>query len=67
MIRAATNTRTAPIRLRQRASFLTLIMRFDTTYRQRRALAELDAHQLADIGLTKAEALTEASKPFWLA
>jgi len=34
----------------------------------RRALAELakwDAHLLADIGLSRAEAFREAAKPFW--
>jgi uncharacterized protein YjiS (DUF1127 family) len=32
---------------------------------QRRALRELDAQQLRDIGLTAGEALREAEKPFW--
>ncbi|NQW11284.1 MAG: DUF1127 domain-containing protein [Alphaproteobacteria bacterium] len=32
---------------------------------QRRALAEMDAHQLADLGLSRADALQEADKPFW--
>ena len=30
-----------------------------------RELAELDACRLADIGLSRQEALREASKPFW--
>ena len=34
-------------------------------YRQRRALAELDAHRLDDIGLTRAEAEAEARRPIW--
>ena len=33
--------------------------------RQRRALFDLDDHQLRDIGKTRAEALKEARKPFW--
>jgi uncharacterized protein YjiS (DUF1127 family) len=33
--------------------------------RQRRALLELDQHQLKDIGLTREQALREASKLFW--
>jgi uncharacterized protein YjiS (DUF1127 family) len=33
----------------------------------RRALAELEAHQLADIGKTSAEARRESSKAFWSA
>jgi len=32
---------------------------------QRRALRELDAEQLRDIGLTEGTALREAEKPFW--
>ncbi len=33
--------------------------------RQRRALAELDAERLADIGLSRDAALKEASRSFW--
>jgi uncharacterized protein YjiS (DUF1127 family) len=33
--------------------------------RSRARLSELDDHMLADIGLTHAEALTEAQRPFW--
>jgi len=33
--------------------------------RQRRALLDLDAHALQDIGITREEALSEALKPFW--
>jgi uncharacterized protein YjiS (DUF1127 family) len=33
--------------------------------RSRRALRELDAYRLADIGLSRHDALREASKPFW--
>ena len=33
--------------------------------RQRRALAQLNSYQLKDIGLTRSDALNEASKPFW--
>jgi uncharacterized protein YjiS (DUF1127 family) len=33
--------------------------------RQRHALRELDDHQLADIGVTRDEALREAKKSFW--
>ncbi len=32
---------------------------------QRRALLELDAERLADLGLTADEVATEARKPFW--
>ena len=34
-------------------------------YRQRRVLARLDDRTLADIGLTRAEASTEAARPVW--
>ena len=33
--------------------------------RQRRALRDLDDHQLVDIGVTREEALCEAKKLFW--
>lgn len=33
--------------------------------RQRRALARLDSDDLADIGLTRAEAEAEAKRPVW--
>ncbi len=34
-------------------------------YRQRRALAKMDAAQLVDLGLTRAEAQAEAQRPIW--
>lgn len=34
-------------------------------YRQRRALLRLDAAALADLGLSKQEAVAEANRPFW--
>lgn len=34
-------------------------------WRQRRALAALDSHALEDIGLTRAQANTEAQRSFW--
>jgi uncharacterized protein YjiS (DUF1127 family) len=37
----------------------------DAKRRSRRALGELNAEQLDDIGLTKAEARREAAVPFW--
>ncbi len=38
---------------------------FGERLRQRRALRDLDDLQLADIGISRAEALREAGKPFW--
>jgi uncharacterized protein YjiS (DUF1127 family) len=35
--------------------------------RQRRELLRFDDHLLRDVGLTRAEALAEAAKPFWRA
>lgn len=35
--------------------------------RQRRQLAGLDARLLRDMGISRGEALAEASKPFWQA
>ena len=34
--------------------------------RTRRALAQLDDRMLADVGITREQALREAEKPFWL-
>ena len=33
--------------------------------RTRRTLSELDERQLADVGLTRRQALLESAKPFW--
>jgi len=33
--------------------------------RQRRQLLRLDAHMLKDIGISRADAVTEAAKPCW--
>lgn len=33
--------------------------------RERRALVRLDEHALTDIGMSRADALSEAAKPFW--
>lgn len=34
--------------------------------RQRQALSNLDDHHLKDIGLSRAAAMAEARKPFWM-
>lgn len=36
-----------------------------TLRRERQALARLDDHILADIGLSRAEALAESARPLW--
>ncbi|EKF19223.1 DUF1127 domain-containing protein [Nitratireductor pacificus] len=43
------------------------LARASARYRQRRHLAELDDHQLADIGLTRRDVERECAKPFWRA
>lgn len=48
-----------------RVSLLCRLQTAIALHRQRRALARLDAAALADIGLTRAEALSEAQRPFW--
>ena len=45
----------------QRFSLTTLL----SVWRSRRALAQLDAHALADIGVSAKSAHTEAGKPIW--
>lgn len=42
-----------------------LLLAWQARADDRRHLAELDSRTLADIGLTRADALKEASKPFW--
>lgn len=44
---------------------LAYLGRVAETWRQRRALARLDAARLRDIGLTRDEAEAEASRPVW--
>jgi uncharacterized protein YjiS (DUF1127 family)/uncharacterized metal-binding protein len=39
--------------------------RLYTNWRTRRQLAELDSHQLKDIGVSRTEAMEEVGKPFW--
>ena len=47
---------------------LFVLQKWLSRHRQRKALrdlAEQDQHLLRDIGLSRAEALREAAKPFW--
>jgi uncharacterized protein YjiS (DUF1127 family) len=41
------------------------LLRWQELSRQRRALEELDDRLLKDIGLTRADVLQEATRPFW--
>ena len=45
--------------------FFALIRLYGGRYRQRRALLSLDDRLLEDIGVTRAQALSEAAKLFW--
>lgn len=45
---------------------LSVIMGWHATSLQRRRLSGLDESALNDIGVTRAEALKEASRPFWM-
>lgn len=49
------------------ASILKVLSVWNGRYRQRRQLAELEARQLADIGVSRSAATTEAARPFWQA
>ena len=58
------------IAARPRARSAGIIGRFAPAHwialrRQRRQLAELEDHQLADIGVSRAEAKAEAARPAW--
>ncbi len=54
-LRAATPLRVTMARLRA----------IDTLHRERQRLSELDAHMLADIGITRAAAQAEATRVPW--
>jgi uncharacterized protein YjiS (DUF1127 family) len=41
------------------------LLRWQELSMQRRRLLELDAHMLKDIGLSRADAVREAKRPFW--
>jgi uncharacterized protein YjiS (DUF1127 family) len=50
---------------RARVSFGQRVIAVLHLRRQRRALRELDPHQLADIGLSADQAMAEARRPIW--
>ncbi len=45
---------------------LATVRRWNALAGQRRRLAAMEAHQLADIGITADAARREAAKPFWI-
>jgi uncharacterized protein YjiS (DUF1127 family) len=53
-------------RLRAALSWVILtLLRWQELARQRRALGAMSDHMLKDLGLTRADALREAGRPFW--
>ena len=60
----ALTRRTTP-QPRSRLPFLARLLRILALARSRRTLAQLDDHLLGDIGLCRAEAEAEASRPLW--
>jgi len=62
MIKITANTRAINARP---ISILTLLANGMALARQRRKLARLDASALFDMGISQAEALTEAQRPSW--
>lgn len=55
----------APFARPTRVTILTRLRSAVALYRQRARLAELDDAALLDIGVTRAEAMHEAKRPFW--
>lgn len=54
-----------PARAAAAGGVLPRILRALAVAHQRHKLARLSDHQLADIGISRAEALAEAHRPFW--
>lgn len=46
--------------------FNIIFRRWVERYRSRQALAKLDDHLLADVGLSRADVSAEIAKPFWI-
>lgn len=54
-----------PVTTARRIGTLTFLAACLATWRQRRALARLDAHARRDLGLSRREAFTESMRPIW--
>ena len=50
---------------KQRPAVFRMIMKIIATQGQRRALRSLDSDALNDLGLSYADAIREANRPFW--
>ena len=61
------NTRDMPIAALVAVKFAVCVTKWATRHRTRLALSQLEPWQLRDVGLTRDEALTEASRVFWKA
>lgn len=59
------NQRGLPVLALAAVQFAVCVTKWATRRRTRIALSNLDAHLLADVGLTRDEADTEASRAFW--
>jgi len=57
--------RISPTLLERFSGVLTKFNQYRENARQRRQLAQLPDYLLKDIGVTRAEAMKEAEKPFW--
>ncbi len=57
--------RNLPVRHRRLPWIVAIVLVWMERAEQRRNLAQLDERELSDIGVTRAQALAEAAKPFW--
>lgn len=61
------NTRGLPIAAILAVKFAVCVTKWATRRRTRAALRQLETWQLRDVGLTRDDAVTEASRVFWKA
>lgn len=47
-------------------AFVQTVQQWEQNYRTRKALCQLTAEQLKDVGLSKEQAIDEVNKPFWM-
>jgi uncharacterized protein YjiS (DUF1127 family) len=70
LTRSAASPRIAPLSPPARISswstlLFNVVLRWQDRARERYALQTFDDHMLRDIGLSRADVVREASKPFW--
>lgn len=61
----ATIALTRPQAYRPSLNLLGTLVKMTAIYRQRRQLAQLDDTRLADLGITRAQAMSEANRSVW--